>query len=222
MWGKDEFLRFVVRFFIVSTITFIPWIWIGKFYMLLVANVSRIPLAIMGYWTEIITGGETGVGILCRGTFIGFADAHLVNFNIIPFIALVAASFVSKERKIWMLMVGLTLLFISHVVDLAAHFPAFLESSKPATVVVDSIGFVGASLPFLIWFAFSWQDVLGIKPLAEVKAKSKKHRVHECPICGIRKVGIIAHIKTVHGDNAIHEKEVLKFLEENPELRRMV
>lgn len=222
MWSRDKLLSFVGRFFIVATVTFIPWIWIGKFYILLVAHVSRIPLAIMGYGTEVVSGGEMGVGILCRGKFIGLADAHLANFNIIPFIALVLASFVSKERKIWMLMVGLTLLFISHVVDLVAHFPAFLASSKPATVVVDSIGIVGASLPFLIWFAFSWQDVFGVRTPAEVEVKRKKKRVHECPICGVRKVGIIAHIKAVHGDDAIHEEEVLKFLEENPELRRLL
>ncbi len=220
MWDKNKLLRFVARFFIVSTVLFIPWIWIGKFYVILVANISRIPLAIMDYSTTIATQGDPG--FICNGTFIGLTDAHLVNFNIIPYIALVLASFVSRERKVWMLIVGLSILLISHIVDLVAHFPAFLESSHPATVVVDSIGIVGASLPFLIWFAFSWQDVIGTRPETKVKTTGRKKHVYECPICGIRKAGVIEHIKAVHGTDAIKDKEVLKFLEQNPELRRKV
>ena len=218
MWGRDEFLRFVARFFIVSTVLFIPWIWIGKFYVLLLANISRLPLAIMGYSTKIMTQGD--IGFICGDKFIGLANAHLVNFNIIPFIALVLASFVSKERKVWMLVVGLLILMVSHVIDLVAHFPAFLESSQPATIVVDSIGVVGASLPFIIWFAFSWQEVIGARSKEQVETKEKRKRVYECPLCGIQKVGIIEHIKAVHGKEALRDEKVLKFIEENPDLRR--
>ena len=87
---------------------------------------------------------------------VNLSGAYLVNFNLVPLVALAIATpgWGLRERG-KMLAIGIPLLFLLRVLDLVAHFPMYFYGSEIARMMVYSIGVGGVATPFIIWLALN-------------------------------------------------------------------
>lgn len=164
----------------------------------------------MGYDANLFYNGE--IYFVCRGAEIGLTNAELVNYNIIPFLALIVATTkMSKWRICRSFAIGLPVLFIFHIINMLAHFPYYYKNSSFAEGIVYSSGIINMGLPFLLWFILCYDYVL--KTLMYTK------KIYRCPICQERKIGIKEHIISNHKNlNKKNQKKLQRFLDTHPEL----
>ena len=88
---------------------------------------------------------------------MNLSGAYLVNFNLVPLVALaIATPGWGLRGRGEMLGIGIPLLFLLHVLDLVAHFPMYFYGSEIARMMVYSIGVGGVALPFVIWAVFAF------------------------------------------------------------------
>ncbi|MEA1895537.1 MAG: hypothetical protein U9N36_10140 [Euryarchaeota archaeon] len=157
---KDK-VNFLVKFLILTIVLFIIWIPLGKVYLLLLAGVSKYMLLVMGYHTTPYAADAPA--FVCRGYLIGMEEyAHLVNYNSIPFVALIFATpNVELSRRIKMLLIGVSVLFCMHVIDFVSHFPMICNGSGIAEAVVIFMAVGKFAAPFVMWFVFAYKELLG-------------------------------------------------------------
>ena len=157
---KDK-VNFLVRFLALTVTLFLIWIPLGKVYLVLLSWVSKCVLWVVGYHATLVTDGTPF--FICRGYMIGMDEyAHLVNYNIVPLVALILATpGIEIERRVKMLAIGLFLLFGTHVIDLASHVPMYCGGSGIAEVVVIFMAVIKVAVPFVIWFVLARKEILG-------------------------------------------------------------
>lgn len=144
--------------------------------------------------------------ILSPATFFLF----YLPLNLIPYIALILATPIDKSKMIRFIFMGSLFIFFFNVfiIMLQLNF----VSLRLELYYFYAIG--RAAIPFILWFAFTYESILEpeLKSETENKAKavksSKKVAVADqyqrCSICGMKKIGLAEHIEAVHG------KEYLK------------
>ncbi len=207
---RDKLL-FIGKFLVFSAIIFIIWIFIGKYYLILVAYASKFILALMGYNATLLINEK--IYFICRGAEIGLTHSELANYNIVPFLALVFATPIGISRMGKILSIGLPTIFLFHVIDLVAHFPFYYEGSSFARMIVSLPAVTRMAIPFLLWFALTYDYIL--------KSFRKQRKKYRCPICGEEKVGIMEHIEAAHENLDEQErKKIEKFLDKYPELTK--
>ncbi|HUV02114.1 MAG TPA: hypothetical protein VMW67_01480 [Desulfobacteria bacterium] len=146
-----QIVLFLLEFMLVSAVFLGVWYYIGEFYQAAVFFVARLILLLMGYTPAQISGMD-------------FSGAYLVNFNLVPLLALaVATPKLVVRRRLEMLAIGVPILFLLHVLDIVAHLPYFIELHYLhrlgfATLVVDSLGVIGLAVVFGIWFVICYQE----------------------------------------------------------------
>lgn len=146
-----QIVLFLLGFMLASALFLGVWYYIGEFYQAAVFFVARHILLLMGYTSLQISGMD-------------FSGAYLVNFNLVPLIALaVATPKLAVKRRLEMLAIGIPILFLLHVLDIVAHLPHFIELHYLhrmgfATLVVDSLGVIGLAVVFGIWFVICYQE----------------------------------------------------------------
>lgn len=151
---KDK-VNFLVKFLILTIVLFIIWIPLGKIYLLLLVWVSKYVLLVMGYNAGLVV--ENGVPMLFvyYGHVAVLDNAHLMNFNIIPLVALILATpRIGTVRRIAMLTIGVSVLFCIHVIDLVSHFTDY-----EIIVIFMAVGEV--AVPFVLWFVLAHKEILG-------------------------------------------------------------
>lgn len=151
---KDK-VNFLIKFLILTIVFFIIWIPVGKVYLLLLVVVSKYVLLVMGYNAGLIV--ENGVPMLFvyYGHVAVLNNAHLMNFNIIPLVALILATpRIETARRIAMLAIGTSLLFCMHVIDLVSHFTGY-----EIIVIFMAVGEV--AVPFVLWFVLAHKEIFG-------------------------------------------------------------
>jgi len=132
-----KFKMFFLKFLTLSTLILVIWIYVGRFYQDLVLVFSKPILILMGY--------ERFIPALRLG------DAYLVNFNLVPFFALILSIDLEIRKRLKLTIFGFILLFFIHCLDLIAHFPAVFNRSEFALAVVVSLPILNFGVPFLIW-----------------------------------------------------------------------
>jgi hypothetical protein len=148
---EREILLFLLEFMVISALLLVAWYHLGAYYQAIVFFVARLILLAMGYTAEQIAG-------------LDFTGAYLVNFNLVPLLALaIATPKLRLRRRLQMLAIGVPLLFSLHVLDIVAHLPHFIEYYYLhrlgfATLVVDSLGVIGLAIVFIIWFAICYPE----------------------------------------------------------------
>lgn len=148
--SERQILIFLLEFMVVSAVFLGVWYYIGEFYQGAVFFVAKHILLVMGYTPSQISGMD-------------FSGAYLVNFNLVPLVALaIATPKLTVRRRIEMLAIGIPLLFLLHVLDIVAHLPHFIEfyymhHIGVATLVVDSLGVIGLAMVFIIWFTLCFR-----------------------------------------------------------------
>ncbi|MCK5108217.1 MAG: hypothetical protein KAR25_00855 [Methanosarcinales archaeon] len=151
---KDK-INFLVKFLILTVVLFLVWIPVGKVYLLLLAWTSKAVLLIMGYNAGLVI--ENGVPMLFvyYGHVAVMDNAHLMNFNIIPLVALILATpSIDPVRRISMLAIGIFLLFGVHVIDLVSHFTGY-------EIVTIFMAVSEVAVPFVVWFLLAHKEILG-------------------------------------------------------------
>ncbi|MFQ6072712.1 MAG: archaeosortase/exosortase family protein, partial [Methanosarcinales archaeon] len=167
--------EFFVRFFVFSTILFLIWLPLSRDYELIMRYASKFILEILGY-----SVGDPSYNL---------SNIEPVNFNIIAFIALVLATKTNykKIKKIKVILIGLPIMSGVHLVFLVSN----VLTQLPQSILMQKITITSELinryvLPFVLWFALIYRDILGIK------------KKYTCPICGKKRIGILDHIKAVH------------------------
>ncbi|MBN1763143.1 MAG: hypothetical protein JW878_08750 [Methanomicrobia archaeon] len=146
-----QMVLFLLGFMLVSAVLLGVWYSIGEFYQAAVFFVARHILLLMGYPAAQISAMD-------------FSGAYLVNFNLVPLLALaIATPKLAMRRRLEMLAIGIPILFLLHVLDIVAHLPYFIELHYMhrlgfATLVVDSLGVIGLAVVFGIWFVICYQE----------------------------------------------------------------
>lgn len=151
---KDK-INFLVKFLILTLVLFLIWIPVGKVYLLVLVWVSKYVLLIMGYNAGLVV--ENGVPMLFvyYGPVAVLDNAHLMNFNIIPLVALILATpRIETARRIVMLVIGVFVLFCMHVIDLVSHFTDY-----EILTIFMAVGEV--AVPFVLWFVLAHKEILG-------------------------------------------------------------
>jgi fatty acid desaturase len=151
---KDK-INFLVKFLILTLVLFLIWIPVGKVYLLLLAWVSKYVLLIMGYNAGLVVPNGAPMLFVYYGHVAVLDNAHLMNFNIIPLVALILATpRIETARRIVMLVIGVFVLFCVHVIDLVSHFTDY-----EIIVIFMAVGEV--AVPFMLWFVLAHKEILG-------------------------------------------------------------
>jgi len=151
---KDK-VNFLVKFLVLTIVLFIIWIPLGKVYLLLLACVSKYVLLVMGYNAGLVVENGAPMLFVYYGQVAVLDNAHLMNFNIIPLVALILATpRIETTRRIAMLVIGVSVLFCIHVVDLVSHF-----TDCEIVVIFMAVGEV--AVPFVLWFVLAHKEILG-------------------------------------------------------------
>ena len=108
--GK-RILIFLLEFMAVSAVFLGVWYYIGEFYQCAIFFFAKLILIAMGYTPAQISA-------------VNLSGAYLVNFNLVPLVALAIATpgWRLRERG-EMLAICIPLLFLLRVLDLVAHVP---------------------------------------------------------------------------------------------------
>jgi len=206
--SPKQIIAFLLEFMAVSAVFLAVWYYIGEFYQGVIFFFAKHILLAMGY-------------TLAQISAVNLSGAYLVNFNLVPLIALaIVTPKLAMRKRCEMLAIGIPLLFLLHVLDLVAHFPMYFYGSGLARMVVYSIGVAGVATPFIIWFCMIYRDLF--EPRIKIKKREEGERCF-CPVCGAEeeKADIAKHIKTVHGKDAFRSKEVKDFFDNlHPEMKR--
>jgi len=142
--SSKRILLFLLEFLAVSFVFLGVWYYIGEFYQSAVFFFAEHILLLMGYTQVQISA-------------VRLPNAYLVNFNLVPLVALaIATPGWGLRERCEMLVIGVPILFLLHVLDLVAHFPMYFHGSGIAQFVVYSIGVGGVAMPFIIWVVFAF------------------------------------------------------------------
>lgn len=137
--NRNQLLLFLIEFLVVSAIFLAGWYYIGRWYQNLVFYFARLVLLAMGYTKLEIAA-------------LNLSDAYLVNFNLVPLIALaVVTPKLTLKKRIEILVIGIPVLFLLHVLDIVVRFPMHINHSEFARMVYASIGVAWMAVPFIIW-----------------------------------------------------------------------
>ncbi len=141
--SQKQIIAFLLEFMAVSAVFLALWYYIGEFYQGAIFFFAEHILLAVGYTPVQISA-------------VNLSGAYLVNFNLVPLVALaiVTPGWRLRERG-EMLVIGIPILFLLHVLDLVAHFPMYFYGSGIAQMIVYSIGVGGVAMPFIIWFVFA-------------------------------------------------------------------
>jgi hypothetical protein len=206
---KDK-LVFIGKFLLFSTLLFVLWVFIGRYYLIVLASIATPFLHLMGYMVDLVITDQIMFTYL--GAEMGLAHAELANYNIIPFIALLLATPLSWRRLFRNLLIGLPVIFLFHLIDLLAHFPLYYNGSVAANFITSVSALTRMLIPFLLWFALCYDFILS--------SFRKTKRLYQCPFCGKRTKGILMHIDDVHGNRSEgEEKQYQQFLSAHSELK---
>ena len=144
--SEKQIIAFLLEFMAVSAVFLAIWYYIGAIYQSAIFFFAKLILLAFGYTPVQISA-------------VNLSGAYLVNFNLVPLIALaIVTPKLGMRKRCEMLAIGIPLLFLLHVLDLVAHFPMYFYGSGIAQVIVYSIGVGGVALPFVIWFVICYKE----------------------------------------------------------------
>jgi hypothetical protein len=168
-----ERIMFLAKFFASALVFFLIWSIIGSWYVMVLAYLSLPILNVMGY--QVMISSLDPLVLLFHGGEMNFGTAALTNYNLVAYLALVIATPFTLNRLQKNLILGLPLLFISHLVDLIAHFPLYSHGNIVAYFIVSSSGLLHLVLPFIIWFSLNYELML--------PSFRRSKKMYRCPIC---------------------------------------
>ena len=197
-----KYTSFLVKFLFLSTLLYLLWIPFASAYF------SAI-LKITAAYFEL-----TGIEVSLNPT-PDFLYYQGIRSCIPPFIALVLATPGIKCRKMAFLIgIGVPVLFLFRIILQISYIYLQIPpvSEFYAIFVIFLSGTCRVALPFLLWFALTYKQILPAK-------REVRGGFYICPFCGAEKVGILDHIRNVHGEKVLKSEEVKQLLKQNPQIK---
>ncbi len=216
-----KYTSFLVKFLFLSTLLYLLWISFASAYFSAILKITA------AYFTLI------GVEMSLNPT-PDFLYSQGVRSCIPPFIALVLATnlsfkpFLEKKRfsaVLKGLIIGVPSLFFFRVILQISY--VYLQTPPApgefySIFVIFLSGTCRVALPFLLWLALGYKQIFPLlKPEKYIKVKRVgDKRGYVCPFCGAEKVGILDHIRDVHGEEALKSEAVKQLLEQNSQIKK--
>lgn len=135
-----------------------------------------------------------------------------------PFIALVLATPKIKWKKMaFTIGIGAPILFLFRIILQVSYVYLQIrpQSEFYSIFVIFLSGTCRVALPFLLWFALSYRQILAVEAKRGIS-----DGFYICPFCGVEKRGILDHIRDVHGEEALKSEEVKELTGLNHRIRR--
>lgn len=194
-------LTFLLRFLLAITVILILWVpvWLP------------IPSISQSYISFI-----THAAVYIAMPIVGLPDVYITTGGgfpgIIPFIALLLATpDIQRIRKLKLIITGSLLLLTFHLIIVVLQ----IVFSSHQTGLLAFYAISGRiALPLILWVTMSWdvlKPALMMEGVVEEKKDGRKKK-YRCPICGEEKVGIIDHIRAVHGGEGLEDEQVKELL----------
>jgi len=229
---QGKYSPFLIKFLLFSTLLYLLWVPFAAVYF---SAILRITAAYFGL---------IGIGITLNPAH-DYLYSQGVRSCIPPFIALVLATNLSLkpflEKKTFTkrtfflslresailkgLIIGIPILFFFRVILQISYVYLQIPPAPGefyAVFVIFLSGTCRVALPFLLWLALGYKQIFPLlKPEKYVKVKrGGDKRGYVCPFCGAEKVGILDHIRNVHGEEALKSEAVKQLLEQNPQIKK--
>jgi len=227
-----KYSSFLIKFLLFSTLLYLLWIPFASAYFLLVLKITATYFNLIGIEVSL---NPTPDFLYYQG----------IRSCIPPFIALVLATNLSFKKKalpkksslekksftkrifflslrenaiLKGLLIGIPILFFFRVISQISYVYLQIRPTEEfyAIFVIFLSGTCRVALPFLLWFALTYKQLL-----ARPEPVKGKHG-YICPFCGAEKIGIFDHIRSVHGEEALKSKEVTQLLTQNPQYKSKI
>ena len=199
-----KYSTFIIKFLLFATVLYLIWIPFASAYFSAILTTTAAYFNLIGISLEINPAPD-------------FLYSQGIRSCIPPFIALVLATPKTKWKKMAFLIgVGIPILFLFRVILQISYVYLQIPPAPGefyGIFVIFLSGTCRVALPFLLWFVLTYKQILAAK--REVRVG-----FYICPFCGAEKVGILDHIRNVHGEEALKSEEVKRLIELNPEVRK--
>ncbi len=210
-WSKGllgKYSTFLIKFLLFSTALYLLWIPFASTYFFLVLKITAAYFELIGIELSLNRTPD-------------FLYSQGIRSCIPPFIALILATpRIEWKKMASSIALGIPVLFVFRTILQISY--VYLQippapSEFYAIFVIFLSGTCRVALPFLLWFSLTYKQLLP-RPESEKYIRRGKYG-YICPFCGAEKIGILAHIKDVHGEEALKSEEVKQLLKQNPQIR---
>ena len=154
--AKSESLKFFLKFVAYVIPLFALWIFIGKFYVESLMFLTKIFFSFSNY--AISSSGLTyyvvHAGLRLR---MEMAKAVLVDFNIVPFFALIFATKAEWKKKLIYTGMGFLAILFIHALTMTFYIHYLFNVSEPLYYFYSLSTIINPALPFIIWFLLFYQ-----------------------------------------------------------------
>ena len=226
-----KYTSFLIKFLLFSTALYLLWIPFASAYFSAVLKTTAAYFGLIGIEITLNPAHDYlySQGIRsCIPPFIALVLA--TNLSLKPFLekkTFTKRTFFLSLRESAILkglIIGIPILFFFRVILQISYVYLQIRPTGEfySIFVIFLSGTCRVALPFLLWLALSYKQIYPLlKPEKYTKGESgEDKRGYICPFCGAEKVGILDHIKTVHGEEALKSEKVKQLLEQNLEIKR--
>ncbi len=189
-----RYSSFLIKFILLSTLLYLIWIPFASTYFSAILKINAAYFKLIGIEVSL----PTSVSLYSEG----------ILSYIPPFIALVLATPGIKWKKVASLIaLGIPVLFVFRIILQISY--VYLQIPPTGEfyniVVIFLSGTCRVALLFLLWFSLTYKQILPAK-------REVREGFYICPFCGAEKIGILDHIRDVHGEEALKSEEVKQLL----------
>ncbi len=188
-----RYSSFLIKFILLSTVFYLLWTLIAPAYFSAILKITVAYFKLIGIEVSL----PTSVSLYSEG----------ILSYIPPFIALVLATpGIKWKRAASLIALGIPVLFVFRIILQISY--VYLQippvSEFYNIFVIFLSGTCRVALLFLLWFSLAYKQIL--------PAKREVREGYICPFCGAEKIGILDHIRDVHGEEALKSEEVKQLL----------
>jgi len=201
-----RYSSFLIKFVLFSTALYLIWTLIAPAYFSTILKITAAYFELIGIEVSL---NPTPDFLYYQG----------IRSCIPPFIALVLATpGIEWKKKSSLIALSMPLLFVFRTILQISY--VYLQippvSEFYGVFVIFLSGTCRVALPFLLWFALTYKQLL-----ARPEPVKGKHG-YICPFCGAEKIGILDHIRSVHGEEALKSEEVKQLLKQKPQYKSKI
>ena len=197
-----KYSTLLIKFLIFSTILYLIWIPFAPAYFSAILKITAAYFNLVGIEVSLNPTPD-------------FLYSQGIRSCIPPFIALVLATPKIKwKQESFLFALGIPILFFFRVILQISYIYLYIPPPPGefyALFVIFLSGTCRVALPFLLWISLTYKQLLA-RPEPVKGSKGKKGYI--CPSCGVEKIGILDHIKNVHGEEALKSKKVRELRQE--------
>ena len=227
-----KYTPFLIKFLLFSTALYLLWIPFASAYFSAILKITAAYFTLIGIEMSLNPTPDFlySQGIRsCIPPFIALILATNLSFK--PFLEKKFArettplSSIRESAILKGLIIGIPVLFFFRVILQIAYVYLQIPPAPGefySIFVIFLSGTCRVALPFLLWLALGYKQIFPLlKPEKYVKLKrSGDKKGYVCPFCGAEKVGILDHIRNVHGEEALKSEEVKRLLEQNHQIKK--